>query len=577
MINEYFSFRESCSKRNIDKLLRKIGLAMERPIDVVIGESNANNEISADEGNWNNETDSGGENAPCNQAEPLICGTVADSGVEDAEALAKSPLHESHVETLSTKSKTKSSVKEANKQQKSTKFSVKCGWRACVEMFESKSAVKYHIATFHPKLIKKKFECYLCKKKLSEKKTLFPHMNAFHSHQNQFTCPFSMCTKIFYTKDVLDTHTKRRHAKKMVFVAKRKPPAISNVATGRDILKYPVDCAWKYCKEVFESEDAMNYHAATSHAKGITKTYACYLCKKKCSEKNSLLQHLNAMHGRQQKFKCPIPGCLTVFQFSTGIAEHMKFVHGKRPGSAGPAKRKQLSYGKEVNRHFPVKCAKTTCSHAFECRDAMVYHMTRYHRQRIQKTIECYICKKTFRFRHWTWFQGHMNGEHTHRKSFKCPLPDCPRVFYQKNSIYWHVRKKHASKAMATERNRMRLVDAIDDNGQNNDSFPVKCAWQICPSLFENENEMLNHVTQFHRKRNKKSFECHLCKKVFEERNRLEKHMNSDHSHQRSFPCPNSMCSRICYSQRELQRHMISCNENRAELSTKSKRSTNHK
>lgn len=211
---------------------------------------------------------------------------------------------------------------------------VKCALPSCEEIFETYDAMVYHGESFHRPRIVKIFECFSCHRMFPRNWLLKMHMNHEHSHRDSFKCTSPMCSKIYYRKASLQIHMKREHghgnARKVVYRTENKPLAKSNVPLDRNIENFPIKCSRGACKEVFGSEAASLYLREVSHRPGIWKSYECFVCKKSCANRVHLEQHMNALHGRQQKFKCPVSGCFAVFNFSTCIPRHLKRIQGKK-------------------------------------------------------------------------------------------------------------------------------------------------------------------------------------------------------------------------------------------------------
>lgn len=208
--------------------------------------------------------------------------------------------------------------------------SVKCAYQRCEYIFESWDAMVYHMESFHWKRIAKTFECFLCHQTLSNSWQLKTHINCVHSHRESFKCTFPMCSKIYYSKHVLRNHMRCGHTTKVIYRTGNDPLAKSNVPSDRSIEHFPIKCARGACKEVFESVDAVMYHRTVFHRPGLRKSFECHVCKKSVVGKFYLMQHMNALHGPQHKFKYPVSGCCDVFHYSASICRHLKEVHGKK-------------------------------------------------------------------------------------------------------------------------------------------------------------------------------------------------------------------------------------------------------
>lgn len=212
-------------------------------------------------------------------------------------------------------------------------FPVKCLWSQCRHFLENTDAALYHGVGFHRKGSERSFECHLCKITLRNEKSTQMHMNAKHSHRKKLKCTFSGCPQIFYHEDTLKSHMKRYHSRKTVPSDRNSHSADIGVDDERNNHNFPVKCGWRSCSERFDSTNAMMYHLSTYHRTGIKRTSECHLCRRKFALKEVFVQHMNALHTRQQQFVCPISSCALIFYRKNSLERHLKCIH---PGHTMP-------------------------------------------------------------------------------------------------------------------------------------------------------------------------------------------------------------------------------------------------
>lgn len=278
-ISLFFRFRESTAARNINYLLRKIHVSMERPADVVaddaIDQPNSIHEIFSDEDKSSCDSDSGGKNTSCEQTAPIMCITVTDTESEDGQV-------------------------NGNRQ------------RIGAPTEHDRIFGKYRSTLIDQGIIRS-FECYLCRKTLPNRRSLQAHINVIHSRTMKFECLFSDCPHHFVNISSLQYHIQRHHQL-----------ANSGVTNERNNVRFSVKCGRGACKNLFESEGARMYHISTYHQRGTEKTYECIVCRLTMNHFGNLKTHVNKYHNHQTSFKCPFPECARVFDHTAAILHHIR-------------------------------------------------------------------------------------------------------------------------------------------------------------------------------------------------------------------------------------------------------------
>lgn len=108
------------------------------------------------------------------------------------------------------------------------------------------------------------------------------------------------------------------------------------------------------CTDLFESEEAMDYHFRTYHAmKQERNTFECCFCKKTYARRNLLEQHMALHTGR---FSCPYPACSRFFDREYYLKSHINALHTRRK---------------------VYKC--TECAMKFFYRQIWTHHLTNVH------------------------------------------------------------------------------------------------------------------------------------------------------------------------------------------------------
>lgn len=286
-------------------------------------------------------------------------------------------------------------------------------------------------------------------------------------------------------------------------------------------IKLPVKCATGYCKETFGTVAAMKYHLSVFHAKGVTKTYQCYICKLTRRDKGKIQIHINGVHSHAKAFKCPFPTCVASYFYANDVNGHLK-THSKTPKSKNP-------------RGFPFKCGRYCRKRFFESVDALKLHVSNYHRRGSKPSFECHLCKMSTTSL--VSLEGHIKGMHIRRKWIKCPVSTCSKIFHRRNNLSLHTRRAHSGTSTKGEHSAKGAKAKNVKSGQ----FSVKCS-SNCKNLFENVKAMTFHVQTFHAIGSKNTYQCHMCKKTFYGRAILQRHMDTVHYGLKPFACPAREC-----------------------------------
>lgn len=234
------------------------------------------------------------------------------------------------------------------------KFPIKCGWRRCKDIFESNDARMHHLTNYHAPVMKKSFECYLCKFQIASRKMLQRHISANHSRPTCLICPFIRCGMIFNKSLALRIHIAFAHTEKITSNSKD----VCEVFDGGNCENFIFKCIRGCPKNVFESFDEMMYHANSFHVKGIKNTFECYLCREAPLTRRNLQQHLNTKHKPYHRFVCMIEKCTRTFTRKSDLKRHQK---------------------RTLVHNFSRVFNCTTCSMKFIRIDRLMRHIRRTH------------------------------------------------------------------------------------------------------------------------------------------------------------------------------------------------------
>lgn len=538
----------NCSQQPVETEMQGINdvdlISMDEKIVI---ESNLTSQEASEMGKSINDYDFVSENTVSEQDASIMCITITDTESEDEKV--KVQLQQLKAKKQKTSAKRIQSANGKKKKNKSTR--IECSSGMCREKFESAEAMAYHKKIYHAKGIKKKFQCYLCKKLITTRIYLLEHINRVHSRQSRFKCPFLACTRIFYGKSQLQTHIKVGHAEQKVPKPDRSKPKKSCIVRNKQSNdNFSIKCHWN-CKNVFESMDAMMYHAKDFHARGIKRTFECHLCKKVSARKEHLETHIVRIHSRRASLPCPFPACARMFYVKQDLRTHIINVHD---GKTEEAQKQQSENSNGCdNNGFSIKCQKN-CEEYFESLDAMVHHLNVFHTKGIKNTFECHLCKQKRSDK--TSIRRHLNSFHSHQNVFKCPLPTCSKVFYGKVDLKMHLRNRHPKQQMSPDKRMQSKNARVASNKRISKRFPVVCSIGCCKEHFECRPTLAYHVKTYHSKGSRNTFECHLCKFSTSSKYGLRDHMNRQHSHRISYACPVTTCPRFFFGTNTLKAHI---------------------
>lgn len=128
-----------------------------------------------------------------------------------------------------------------------------------------------------------------------------------------------------------------------------------------------------------------------------------------------------------------------------GLKVHIQ--HAAARGNAGSVKKNMKKpNGKALNKtnkgNGVVKCRRRNCTESFESDDALMYHVTSYHRKGVKNAFSCHLCKKTFPTNK-RKLRVHINAVHFGLKTAKCPYPMCSKSFATKSGLQSHTSRVH--------------------------------------------------------------------------------------------------------------------------------------
>lgn len=236
---------------------------------------------------------------------PITCVPSSDDGMDSGIDTANTHEVEKVDGKLALKNKkrVKGKAKAKAKGKAVARFSVRCEFGRCDEMFESCGARRQHLAIYHAKGIKNVFSCHMCKKTFQAKRMLRAHMISEHLPPTYYFCSMPNCLKYFTVQPHLQLHMNAVHTKKITY--------------------HCTKCSFKT-----HYKQHLKKHVLCRHGKGIT--YRCDWCGQTFPTRLPLQQHINSTHDAHKGFQCPVAICSMLFTVKNSLNRHIKTIHARR-------------------------------------------------------------------------------------------------------------------------------------------------------------------------------------------------------------------------------------------------------
>ncbi|XP_062127325.1 zinc finger protein ZFP2 isoform X1 [Drosophila sulfurigaster albostrigata] len=313
-------------------------------------------------------------------------------------------------------------------------------------------------------------------------------------------------------------------------------------------------------------------------------SFACKFCYKPEESyelQHLLLEHISSAHDPDQPYNCP--ECTECFQDAASRTVHMKSSHVVKHYGCEVCGKK---YGDRHNlRHHIEKYHSETdfecsmCEKRFFTRKSLHYHMN-WHKPERQLRCRHSGCDRLFiNQRHLKCHEAtHTTGS---RKSEYCGF--CGKAFIHVKTLRWHIYRQHGGEkpfkcAICTEvfasyaEKRIHMLELHTENLTHQERS--ECMFQSCRQEFDNEKQLIHHMSVEHlqrepatpviannkrvlqRKRERQYtglFQCSNCPQRFNMKSALERHM-AVHSADRLHACTH--CSKRYKRAQDLKWHM---------------------
>lgn len=297
----------------------------------------------------------------------------------------------------------------------------------CCGEFLSAEALQEH-ALVHSR---EHFQCELCNKTFRKESMLEVHLKVAHVEEEEAggaaDKPYSCvaCPKSYHSQVALDSHVQSEH--------EENPPEFN--------------C--EDCYRVFKSKSKLMAHRKAEHkeevpqpkgapkkkvkvGKSVKGGYACSMCTRVFTHKNSLVYHIRG-HTGERPHQCD--QCGKSFYAASALKVHLRLHSGEKPYKCQMCEKYFRQWGDLRYHTTSVHSEKRQyqcefCGKDFKRKYCLVVHR-RIHTG--EKNYKCEYCGKAFRAA--SYLQNHKRihtGERPH------PCPDCGKPFRVRSDMKRH-------------------------------------------------------------------------------------------------------------------------------------------
>ena len=423
----------------------------------------------------------------------------------------------------------------------------------CEAIYKYDSHLKEHIVKVHSGI---PYECDLCEKSYRKYCNLSRHKSVAHT-RNRFKCV--MCNQVFTKRENLKRHIRQVHQimPKDNHIERSSVEEIKSEDEEQDEIINDLGLPCKFCTKSFLTKKSLKAHIR-NHLVKKEATFQCAQCPQKFVYQSLLDRHA-ATHLKPvqpvviKEYACDL--CDKSYSHKQSLKSHMIRDH---PTELFPK-------GTDADNGDPVQCLH--CSMTFEYASLLDRHLATHNMSKRQ--FACTICDKSYALE--KSLQWHMGKSHS-VMSYQCGV--CEENFKLANELTRHKNEVHANKKLFHCNECNQEFVRLDNLNRHKKKHGVRTC-DICKVTFQTQKTLKVHIRLHHTEEkfypcdqcsqllsSKHSLErhmeihevkkCNICKKTFTGRANLKNHMLG-HTAKKMHPC--NECDNLFSSSQSLHRH----------------------
>jgi hypothetical protein len=391
-----------------------------------------------------------------------------------------------------------------------------------------------------------------------------------------------LCDSSFKDKIGLVKHISRDHGKKSSKKIKKKSKEckIEKKGDPKPIEKEELKC--KKCLRVFIRKEVLQRHRTIDCiGTPITQDYQCKICKKKYTNKGTVVTHIKKIHGKKENSKDYVEYLKVDHELDAGNVSEMDVVINVKASKNGPViepkaredlehdlsglrdkleidrKNSNQSIRQKKNNSDTDSSSETeaivnameidSINNEYKCKICLQCGFKRERDIKMHLNVvhggsdnafPCQFCNKKFSWKR--SLDRHITYKCPGKNSFQCKF--CSEGFKTVNAFTHHLDVVHAKNSDGLQRKKysnkyhceycdknFTRIESLQDHHRRDNCKPktVKKQYlyecELCQKTFKTMNYLYDHVHKCHQQ-NTMSHSCDLCHEKFADKSSLVKH-----------------------------------------------------